>query len=1216
MSYLSRMPPWYQRDPMNVSINMETEKIKLRSYVDSLLSRYVKQPQEIWQTFEETDLVSEAYGNNGILFVTKGHYPIMPQFNISTSSNAVSGPLNLTWGSSVFSIDIDIPANQTLEIYPNQTVVLNGTEVLYKAGYAQSDDSQTINLGKISENRELIQVLPKETCDRIFVEIGGMKGSPLDGIEFSIGILNPDNTFAPLEELIVSSDAISTYGGNSFIYELPFSIPDDIETYALRTRRTGEHNNDNYYTLCCSGITCDLKLLNWDGKQWSITTLDLYNSGWNTILPNLFLELGSPLVSGNYPTLEGTNSNVILNVSGTTFTGTARTVELDTIQTRSNALPVYPLKAIKICTEDGIVLKSVSFKEKDRQTCYMMNITKEEIESVLIPGSIDTFVQVNALPWKVFLQTEWYHFEFSKRKGFPATLSNTDPVYRLNEFLDIHAEGYSMFRRQYRTDILPYEYADTFPIGYPFADEQDFYLEKRLLEEYAGRSDACDQLYLYDTEKTPMTWNWDFGDGVGTSTEQNPTYKYSTNDTYPVTLTVTDENGSSTCVNQVTVNSASIIMPVASFTANTDVVETPLIIRFSDTSQNIPTTWSWDFGDGGTSNEQNPTYIYSEAGTYIVTLTVSNENGSSTCINNVAVDIPDTAPPAASFNTSKAGLIVSFFDTSVETPDRIIQLSCKLPGIHNIEIDVNNTDDETIINIIDVSTEKFVTTESYEYLNASNPFSSIKFKRDITENSEILDAKVIQYSETIANSINYLNIQGNYPRKGLLASEVFGYFGVFPTIKNMMDYTLVWNDGDTSNPQGTNIGKIYDVFAWGGDQFAPGVFQLNIPLPLPSNFNYQTSDEIVTTLNQSRTLGTTIIPNYETIINLDLGLSLNAPEIGIETAPMDMQLGVYLTGGNGSVDVFFPSFKVTTEIGINRFISIDASIGFSASVEVAKMISEEIIDFSAGLFKGTVLNSSGDIEVDQTIYSVNQDATSGVYQNVSGGSLYWYNANNISVANGSSYSATSTSWKQTGGLEAKGFGFNIPADAQITGIIVTWTQNAPQASNQPLGAGCILGTKKGSKTLAKSTTHGTKSYSVGSSSSTWGFTGLTGADINGNNLTFTLTLGDLVPKYNVTVYHPISIKIYYQLTTGTFTLPLPTLDSCNQWGSCTITSTDSTDLSYNILNGNQVLMSNLKSPFDLSKIPYVNTIKLQAILASRTPTISEIKIIQKDVIGE
>jgi PKD repeat protein len=92
--------------------------------------------------------------------------------------------------------------------------------------------------------------------------------------------------------------------------------------------------------------------------------------------------------------------------------------------------------------------------------------------------------------------------------------------------------------------------------------------------------------------------------------------------------------------------------PSANFTSNTSGgCGAPQTINFSDASTGAPTSWSWNFGDpasGGdnTSTAQNPSHEYTAAGSYTVTLTATNDNGSDEEIKTAFINIFD-APTAA-----------------------------------------------------------------------------------------------------------------------------------------------------------------------------------------------------------------------------------------------------------------------------------------------------------------------------------------------------------------------------------------------------------------------------------------------------------------------------------------------------------------------------------------------------------------------------------------
>lgn len=86
-------------------------------------------------------------------------------------------------------------------------------------------------------------------------------------------------------------------------------------------------------------------------------------------------------------------------------------------------------------------------------------------------------------------------------------------------------------------------------------------------------------------------------------------------------------NNMNPCV--VTVNYTPVT-PVADFTADKTSGSDSLTVKFTDNSQNYPTSWLWDFGDGTTSTKQNPTHTYSAPGNYTVKLTASNLAGNNT----------------------------------------------------------------------------------------------------------------------------------------------------------------------------------------------------------------------------------------------------------------------------------------------------------------------------------------------------------------------------------------------------------------------------------------------------------------------------------------------------------------------------------------------------------------------------------------------------------
>ena len=96
---------------------------------------------------------------------------------------------------------------------------------------------------------------------------------------------------------------------------------------------------------------------------------------------------------------------------------------------------------------------------------------------------------------------------------------------------------------------------------------------------------------------------------------------------------------------------AALALPVAAFSATPSAPSSGQSVSFNDASTGTPTSWSWNFGDGSAvSTVQNPTHIFTTAGSFTVTLTATNTAGSSAASRAITVS------PAPSFSlTSSAG---------------------------------------------------------------------------------------------------------------------------------------------------------------------------------------------------------------------------------------------------------------------------------------------------------------------------------------------------------------------------------------------------------------------------------------------------------------------------------------------------------------------------------------------------------------------------------
>jgi len=170
-----------------------------------------------------------------------------------------------------------------------------------------------------------------------------------------------------------------------------------------------------------------------------------------------------------------------------------------------------------------------------------------------------------------------------------------------------------------------------------------------------------------DPDGTLISWLWSFGDG-NTSTRQNPSHQYADKGDYLVRLTVTDDDGAEGSITRtVTVIN---LPPTANFTYSPSSPKEGDDVQFTDSStdpEGKSLSCLWNFGDGYTSEQRNPVHGYTEAGEYIVTLTVTDDEGATHTVTKT-ITVIQNFPPVADFTYSptspKVGDNVQFTDES------------------------------------------------------------------------------------------------------------------------------------------------------------------------------------------------------------------------------------------------------------------------------------------------------------------------------------------------------------------------------------------------------------------------------------------------------------------------------------------------------------------------------------------------------------------------
>lgn len=165
-----------------------------------------------------------------------------------------------------------------------------------------------------------------------------------------------------------------------------------------------------------------------------------------------------------------------------------------------------------------------------------------------------------------------------------------------------------------------------------------------------------------DPDGTVVGWYWDFGDETN-STTRDPTHRFTSPGMRSVLMIVTDNAGSTDSVSQ-NVQVVGNVAPVSNFSFSPASANTSTVTYFVDRSSDVDgsiVAWRWDFGDGTNSTGRNPSHQYATPGDYQVSLTVTDNEGSTDLvIRTVRIgSIPSAGGPttAASFGYVEWGLI-------------------------------------------------------------------------------------------------------------------------------------------------------------------------------------------------------------------------------------------------------------------------------------------------------------------------------------------------------------------------------------------------------------------------------------------------------------------------------------------------------------------------------------------------------------------------------
>jgi hypothetical protein len=1091
MGLKQRLPEWYKEDGIVETLHKENEKVKLKSY-QNLLRRYVEQPTKIWALYEKEsishteDLIKEDRSTYFDVEVTKS-YPVMPEIVLKdetscTPPNAIEGPIIIEYNGKELEIDASLPASGELVLTPDN-LLINGKDRRYSTKLAQMEAVNAIPFGKSSFNKQLKQVfIPTHNTNIVEIMMGTPNGIPFANVicEFREVEKGTENY---LENFVIENRSFEVYN-----YK-PFKTKIKLENtlvagrrYVLLLKVSEIYSNDNYFTVMGSA-THDFP----NGELYAFNYSDTEGNSWERLDYDIYIRTIVPTVTGDYPTIDSSESRltishnglvpeedcipcycpeedqeVLENPQGTiNVTCNYNLVTMDSVHAKVMAYRQYPLKSVSLYKDDGTLLQERKWLKEKKQVCYHMIIDAEDIE-------------YDDLPQKFYAKAEWHYFEAEKKFGFPQSYEEDDLKYKPNKALDVHAAGYGMFRRAYREDIPYYEYDRTFPVGYPFEIEQDYWLEKRLLEEYTERAEVGpdappreigvnDAMFLEDDldyeelipkdEIEPSNAIYDDNYSINKlylkDTEGNKVLRLEANKPGLHNITITTFNdGFSDIIRleEITKENQYIVeeykltnyVPIG---MNYTVADSPTIITNYDV-------------DGGQANPVRlegiaEYYNVHPARTYVVA-------DSPTILTNYSIDggmstsVP--SPRQFGFTRTRPNYLAADAPYIITNTGYEEGTVCEWAAHYEVE------EYQTVYALADsptiysgASTDRGMRadweTEEKEYPNYSDNFRKLANK--ITEESQLVKAVYLDYPRhAIHYEVQYLLAEGTYNRLGLIKSETYAHLGVVPAIRNMWQYIVFWNK---------NYWDSHFVYA--GDEYVPGAFRVDVPWPIPTNFKVMNNPDLNLILDRCKKFGTYVDSAYSwktrPMYLSALFKASTTPPLAIYEQEFRANLYTYNAVEEDfafTIDSGVDFMEISQSFNLEAYLSTDVSV-YSIVHELDAHTLEDFEKFALTEVETVRVGDKAVIQLkDATKNSESYAAWCQNWQRTGGrhvydcyvhgptDELYWTNLGAIGVNVPGAVATETPGWgyqrRETKLLVAGGFSFDIPDNAKILGVQV------------------------------------------------------------------------------------------------------------------------------------------------------------------------------------